>query len=230
MTDATPESQTPATPAMAMLVTLGTIALISGLLVVLVVEATASRIAENQRIATEKAVFRVLPGAERQRGIVVQDGKLQLLDPTQAEVAELYAAYEAGGKLRGVAIPAAAPGYAGLIHALYGYDPACKCIVGFKVLKSIETPGLGDKIDFDEDFLRNFEALDARLDETGGGLANAIRTVKHGSKIQAWEIDAISGSTVSSKSVGRMLNQSAGRYVPLVEAQLDLLEGAGDGS
>jgi len=77
-----------------------------------------------------------------------------------------------------------------------------------------ETPGLGDKIARDPTFLANFKALDAQLNDAGDGLRHAIVTVKHGTKAQAWQIDAISGATISSKAVGRMLNDSAQRLLP----------------
>ena len=55
-------------------------------------------------------------------------------------------------------LTAAAQGYADVVRVLYGYDPACACIVGMTVLESKETPGLGDKIDTDPDFLLNFKS------------------------------------------------------------------------
>jgi Predicted NADH:ubiquinone oxidoreductase, subunit RnfG len=54
----------PALPSSFSLVsTLGVVAMISGLLVVLVYEYTKPIIAENQRLATERAIFKVLPQA-----------------------------------------------------------------------------------------------------------------------------------------------------------------------
>ena len=61
------------------------------------------------------------------------------------------------------------------------------------------------------------------LNAGGSDLANDIVTVKHGSKRHAWEIDAISGATISSKAVGRALNQSAKRVLPLLAPHLDSL-------
>ena len=55
-------------------------------------------------------------------------------------------------------------------------------------------------------------------------LAHAIVTVKHGNKIEAWQIDAISGATVSSRAVGKALNDSAQLLVPRIQAQLVVFE------
>ena len=208
-----------------MLGVLGGIATLSGLLVVLVFEATAPIIAENQRIRTEQAVFDVVPNAVTKRDFVLTD---QGLVPAGegAVGMTVYAAFDAAGALAGVAFPGSAQGYAGVIDFLFGYDPACQCIVGSRVLKSTETPGLGDKIETDPRFLENFRALDARPNAEGTGLANAIVTVKHGTKSEPWQIDAVSGATISSNAMGRALNQSAQVLVPALARGLDLLRAA----
>ena len=79
-----------------------------------------------------------------------------------------------------------------------------------------ETPGIGDKIITDQSFLKNFEALDVRVNSELTALANAVKVVKHGTKQNAWEIDAIAGATVTSKAVGRGINESAQKLMPLL--------------
>ena len=97
---------------------------------------------------------------------------------------------------------------------LYGYDAKCQCIVGIGVVSMRETPGIGDKIITDQAFLKNFEALDVRVNAEMTALANAVKTVKHGTKQNAWQIDAISGATITSKAVGRGINESAQKLLP----------------
>ena len=224
----TPESevmQQPATPAGPMIRTLMGIAMLSGFLVVLTYQLTKPIIAENQRRAIEAAVFQVIPGAVERRDFVVNDQGLSKVDPEQpAEGTTVYAGYDAEGRLLGIATNASAQGYADQVHLLYGYDPACRCIRGIKVLKLAETPGLGDKIITDRDFVANFEQLDASLSADGSDLANDIVTVKHGSKRHPWEIDAISGATISSKAVGNALNQSAKWMLPKLVPHLDIMQ------
>lgn len=206
-----------------MLRTLGGIAMISGLLVALVYQFTLPIIAENQRVLTEKAVFRVLPGAVGKRDFVVTaDGALSPAGEG-ADGALVYGAYDQDGGLVGVAITGSALGYAGPVNVMFAYDPECACIRGSKVLQSNETPGFGDKLDFDPAFLKNFEALDARLNDGGDALANEIVTVKHGTKTQPWEIDGISGATISSKAMGRAANNAAQRAVPAITRDLAVL-------
>ena len=222
--------QQPTTPAGPMIKTLMGIAMLSGFLVVLTYQLTKPIIAENQRRAIEAAVFQVIPGAVERRDFVVNDQGLNPVDPEQpADGTKVYAGYDAEGQLLGIATNAAAQGYADLIHLLYGYDPSCQCIRGIKVLKLAETPGLGDKIITDENFVANFDQLDASLNADGSGLANDIVTVKHGSKKNPWEIDAISGATISSQAVGKALNHSAKQLLPKVMPSLDKLQqGSGE--
>jgi len=223
----TPEAevmQQPSTPAGPMIRTLMGIAMLSGFLVVLTYQLTKPLIEENQRKAIEAAVFQVIPGAVSRRDFVINESGLVAVTPEQpADGIPLYAGYDSEGHLVGVAAKAAAQGYADMIHLLYGYDPTCQCIRGIKVLKLAETPGLGDRILSDPGFLANFKALDASLSEDAKQLANDIVTVKHGSKQHPWQIDAISGATISSKAVGRALNESAQVVMPKLTAQLEKL-------
>lgn len=224
--------QAPATPSLAMLLTLGLIAAISGLLVATAYEYTAPIIAEKERLATEAAVLRILPGAVAKRDFVIDAaGRLAPVDPASGGANEsaagggglVYAGYDAQGRLQGLAFTGVGSGYAGPVEVLFAYDPERQLIVRSKVLKSTETPGFGDKLDTDPAFLKNLEALDARLDATGQALANPIVTVKNGTKTQPWQIDAITGATLSSRAMGKAANQAAQRAAPAIQRSLALL-------
>ena len=220
----TPENQVPELPSSTKLITtLATVAMISGLLVVLVYEFTKPIIAENQRLATERAIFKVLPTAKSRLTFVVEQDKLILADDkTRGEL--VYAGYDQHNKLVGIAINAAAQGYQDTVKILYGYNPESGCITGFDVLKSTETPGFGTKITTDEGFLANFKCLDAQVNVAQSGLVNTIKTVRHGTKQHDWQIDAISGSTITSNAIGRMLNQSAQALLPVIARNLDIMK------
>jgi electron transport complex protein RnfG len=213
------------TPGFRMIRTLGAIAMLSGLLVVLVFQYTRPIIAENQRIAIEQAVFQVVPGATVRRDWVLTEAGLT--DPG-GNGETIYAAFGADGVLRGVALAAGAQGYQDIVKLLYGYDPECQCVRGIKILKMTETPGLGDKIAFDPAFLANFEALDGRLNDAGDGLANAIVAVKHGKKEHDWQVDAIAGATISSVAVANAINRSLQRAAPLLQRELARIRSQAD--
>jgi electron transport complex protein RnfG len=184
---------------------LGIISLVSGVLLSLGYEFSKPYVARNEKIAVEASVFTVLKGAVRSENLVLAEGGPRAA--AEGEKAELYAGYREDGSLVGYAIPAAARGYADVVQVLYGYDPAVKKIIGMTVLKSNETPGLGDKIAKDAAFQENFRALDASEPAR-------IETVKNGKKVQPCQIDGISGATVSSKAVGKALRESATAVLP----------------
>jgi len=217
--------QPPRVAAARLIQVLAGIAMLSGFLVALAYQVTRPVIDENQRLATERAVLQVVPGASAFREFRLGETGLLAGDAATDSI-PVYAGYRPDGSLAGVALKGSAMGYADRIHLLYGYDPACRCVRGFKVLKMVETPGLGDKIIRDAGFLANFTALDARLNEDGTALANPIVTVKHGRKQHDWEIDAISGATISSVAVGKAINASADRDLPRLLPDLDQLDAA----
>lgn len=218
---------------LAMIITLGGVAMLSGLLVVLTWQLTLAPIQENQRIMIEKAIFQVIPGAQQRQSYMLTENGLEQFNAQEKKTRKkgaaksalkFYAAYDAHGQLKGIAAESAAQGYADMVRLLYGYDPQCQCIRGFSIIKMAETPGLGDKILVDESFLNNFNALDASLSYDKKTLRNPIITVKHGSKSNPWEIDAISGATITSKAVGKAINQGAGQLLPKLYPYLQQLQ------
>lgn len=219
-----PEIMQPApTPAFKMLRTLGLVATMSGLLVVMAFRITEPMIEKNKQELIERAMFKVIPGSVARRDFVVQDGNVKSFE-AGSEGTVLYAGYDENNKLKGLAMETAAPGYQDVIRILYGYDPYCQCIRGIEVLKMAETPGIGDKIIKDENFVANFDALDASLNTEGNALANPIVAVKAGSKTEQWQIDSISGATISSKAVAKMLDQSSQQMAPIIQKHLSQLE------
>lgn len=138
----------------------------------------------------------------------------------------VHAGYDEHHHLVGVAIEAAGMGYQDMIHILYGYAPAADAVVGFQVLESKETPGLGDKIATSDAFLQNFQSLDVRLDAQGVAVQNPVTFVKPGEKRNAWEVDGITGATISSRAVAQILRESTRLWIPRLEAQLPVLENA----
>lgn len=218
-----PNEVPPLPSSFSLISTLGVVAMLSGLLVVLVYEYTKPIIAENQRIATERAIFKVLPNATSRLTFVISEGKIKLADD-KAKGELIYAGYDANKQFVGMALNAAEQGYQDIVKLLYGYQPETGCITGYDVLKSTETPGFGTKITSDEAFLSNFNCLDAKVNPEQTGLINVIKTVRHGTKKNPWEIDAISGSTITSNAVGRMFNQSGQFLHPIIAKNLTLLK------
>ncbi len=193
------------------------IGVMCALLIVSTFEITFPIIAKNKAEALEKAIFRVLPGmAEKKTFVIGEQNIISEFDeaPTDAQI--IYAGYNERGELVGMVIEASGQGFADVLRILYGYDPAKEAVVGFYVLESKETPGLGDKIEKDPAFLANFEALDVSLNEEKSALRNAVVPVKKGRKVNAWEVDGITGATISSRAIGKIIGESTSTIVPLI--------------
>lgn len=193
MTDV-PAQPPPASP-LRLISTLGLIAILSGLLVVSTYQATKPMILANQQAALERAVFGVLPGAVSREDVTLPDGTV------------VMAGRDAEGRLVGFALEGAARGYQDVVRILYGFDPVRQVVIGMTVLQSTETPGLGDRILRDPVFHANFEALD---------VSREVEVVKDGTKTQPWQIDGISGATVSSQAIGRAIQSGAALRAEIV--------------
>lgn len=195
---------------------MGIVSLLCGVLIVGTEINTRGRIRRNQEIIMRESVAQLLPGIEKQIIYGIQpSGDLKILANAEAPGPRLFAGYDASGKFLGVVIEAGERGYADVISAMYAYAPDTQTITGFQVVDMKETPGLGSRISTDPSFLENFKSLDA---------THPITTVKHGAKKNPWEIDAISGATVSSRAVGRMLQKSVQDAAPVVLRNLDRIK------
>ena len=207
-----------------MILALTLISVLSGMAVVMVYLYTKPIIDENKRRAIEAAVLTVIPDAVSYATLVIDGNSVlpaaEVKNPQQL----FYAGYDKNKQAIGLAAPANAQGYADKVYIIYGYRFDCECITGIKVIKHAETPGLGDKVITDKAFVANFDALDASLNSDGSALQNLIITVKHGTRHNPWEIDAISGATITSRAIGKALQLSTARMIPQVVKFQSLLE------
>jgi len=204
------------TPTAKMIQMLGAVSLLCGLLIVGTNLATHDRIRSNTEVIMKESIGQLLPGIDKQVVYRIEpSGELTLLQGLEGEGQRMFAGFDASGKFLGVVLEANGRGYADVIVAMYAYQPDTKTITGFKVVEMHETPGLGDRIGSDPGFNENFKALDA---------SKPIAAVKHGTKKNPWEIDALSGATISSRAVGRMLQKSMEEQGPVVAKNLDRIK------
>ncbi|MGB5170600.1 MAG: FMN-binding protein [Eudoraea sp.] len=192
------------------------IGIISALLIVLAFELTLPRVQKLKAEALEKAIFKVLPGTVSTQAFGINTkGEFIAIENNDKPASTYYAGYNENEKLVGYAVEAAGQGYADIIRVLYGYNPNKQILIGFQVLESKETPGLGDKIEKEQRFLDNFKALDVSLSNEGQ-LKNKVVTVKQGKKQKPWEIDGITGATISSRAIGNIIGTSTMEVIPLL--------------
>jgi Na+-translocating ferredoxin:NAD+ oxidoreductase subunit G len=176
---------------------------LSGLIIIAIYVATLPTITANKAQELREAVFRVLPGVSQMHKFRY-DGK-QLVNADNGKDGDdtVYAGYDDKGRFIGYAIASEGPGFQDTVSLLFGYLPNSRKMVGMQILDSRETPGLGDKIYKDADFVANFDDL---------ATEPMIVAVKKGHKSKPNEIDAITGATISSKAVVRIMNEGIRRW------------------
>jgi len=177
---------------------------LSGLIIIGIYVATLPTITENKARELREAVFKVLPGVSRMQKLQFVGDRMEIKETGKDDENTLYAGYDSENRFVGYAIASAGPGFQDTIRLLYGYLPDERKVVGMEILESRETPGLGDKIYKDAAFVANFDDL---------AVDPQIVAVKKGTKTEPNQIDAITGATISSKAVVRIINEGNGRWL-----------------
>jgi electron transport complex protein RnfG len=197
--------------------TLAVAGALAGLLIVLVNLHTKPIIDEYRAEQLRLAVYEVLPGVANYRTLYRVDDVLVSEVPAGAKESDFrqaYVGYDEDGELVGAAVSRGESGFADVVLVIFGFEPDTGILLGKKVLESKETPGLGDKIFKDLDFVQQFfdrpqTPLTAVKEGTGKGLPG--------------EIDAITGATISSKVVVSIINNGVADWRPLLQ-QADLAQ------
>lgn len=186
------------------------------LVIVFVFQTTAARIRENQERFLAAAISDVLPASRSTTAVGVGEDS-RLVTIVESIALPVFLSFDEQNELVGAVVTAEGMGYQDNIRVLYAYSFDSRAIVGFKILDSKETPGLGDRVEIEPHFIANFDALDVRLNSVGDGLDNPIVTVKQGEKTNPWQIDGITGATITSEAIGMLLNDSANLWIPVLE-------------
>ena len=193
-----------------LILTLGGAGMLAGLLIVGVYHATLPAIEAHRAARLAAAVEEVLGAPDSFRTLYLVDGELQADLPADTDPGPLervYPGYRADGSLIGYAVEGAKPGFQDVIDVLFGYDPRTGTVLGMSVLRHMETPGLGDKIITDREWVRQFEGAEPPLVDTKPGEAE-----------EPQEIDMITGATISARTVVLAINEAVERWQPILEA------------
>ena len=194
------------------------IGVICAVLLVIAFKTTAPVIAKKNEVYLQQSISAIFPNAVKNVPYrQTQTGDFQ----EQQKSGDLYAVYDVQQQLLGFAIRAQGMGYQDTIQLLYGYSPRQQAVVGMKILNSRETPGLGDRTGKDPQFLQNFEQLSVALAADGQHLLHTIVSVKAGTKTKPWQIDSISGATISSRAVTDILRTSTEHWIPALAMHLE---------
>jgi len=166
-----------------MLITLTAIGIISGGILSQISGWAAPKIEAHAKAATEKAIFLVQPDAKSYEK--VEDVNF-----------ELYKVFNQQNEAIGYSLPYEGNGFQGKIRMMVGIKNDLKELVGIEILEQSETPGLGTKVT-EEPFRNQFVKLiaDPQVNWVKGALPSNPN-----------EIQAITGATISSKSVVAIIN------------------------
>ena len=202
-----------------LIITLGIAGFVSGLVMAGAYLFTKPMIEANKQASIEKAIFKVLPKCTSYKTLQLKNGQLSAFDPKtkkpsgKEEAPKLvYQGFDSLQASTGFAVLGSEIGFADVITILIGYEPQNKNIIGYEVLECKETPGLGDKIFKDADFLKNFVELPIKPE---------IGFAKKGEKQSANQVEAITGATISSKAVIRLLNKAMNEWETPIDQYLN---------
>ena len=184
---------------------------IAGLLIVSAYTLTLPRIERHQGEVMEAAVKEVLKAPARYDTLYLSNGALVKRVPAGSDAKKLekvYLGYDAAGKRTGFAVSAAENGFQDLVTLMFGYDAAAHRLIAMKVIGNKETPGLGNKIETDSVFVNGFVNAAAPI--------NGVK--KDRGKSTANDVVIITGATISSRAVIRIIDNAIARWQPLMDA------------
>lgn len=166
-----------------MMITLGVIGIVSGGFLFGINDWAAPKIEFHRVEETKAAIFEVVPSA----------ANYEKIQPSPFEV---FKVFDKNKKQIGYALPYEGNGFQGKIRLMLGISSDLKTLTGLKILEQLETPGLGAKV-ADEPFTGQFSNLSA---------VPQVNYVKGKKPENPNEIQAITGATISSKSVVFIVN------------------------
>lgn len=210
MTSAPPVNakEVPAWRLLAMMTTAGAVA---GLLIVTSYQVTLPRIERHKGEVMRAAVQEVLKAPTSFDTLYLHGGALVKTLPagtSEKGLERVYLGHDASGKRVGFAVSATENGFQDPVTVMFGYDAATHSLLAMRVISNRETPGLGDLIEKDTAFVNGF--VKAAVPLTG---------VKPGAgKGRPEEVDMITGATISSRAVIRIINNAVVRWQPLMDA------------
>jgi electron transport complex protein RnfG len=194
-----------------LILTLAGAGALAGAILVFVFLWSQPKILAHRAMVLQEAVHEVLKGPDHFESVFVLDGALTTEVPEGVDTLKLdkvYLGYDAAGNPVGFALEAEGFGFQDIVALIFGYDPATRQVLGMKVLDNKETPGLGDKIVKDSAFVAEFNGVEAPL----------LGVKPDRNTGQPDQVDMITGATISSKAVIRIINDRVAQLKDLLAA------------
>ena len=206
---APPENiKAPEVSSLKLLATLALAGAAAGLLVVAVYKATLPTREKYEAAKVETSVREVLKSPARWDTLYLKNGALSRLPAAEGkDLPKAYVGFDASGRKVGAAVTAQEPGFQEEVLLMIGFEMPDGKLIGFKVLEQKETPGLGDKIERDTSFTSQF-----------AGRVAPLKGVKSRNGDTPNEVQTITGATISSRAVIRIINHALEKWQPLLAA------------
>jgi len=141
------------------------------------------KIEENEKRAINEAIYKIEPKTKSIKILSIKDELI-------------YKIFDSNKKLLGYAFLAEGQGYQGKIKIMCGVDKDFEKILGIEIIESVETPGLGGRIN-EAWFKDQFKNL----------IFSPCITYTKTKPEKKNEIQAITGATISSRAVVNILNK-----------------------
>jgi electron transport complex protein RnfG len=181
---------------------LGLFAVLGTALVAVTFDVTEEPIADSQRKALLKSLHELVPAALHDNDIFTD--VLMINDPamgTNKDVA-VYRARKGNNNIAAVISPLAPDGYSGNIFLLVGIDYS-GTLLGVRVVKHRETPGLGDAIEKQRsDWIDQFDGK-----SLSSPTADGWKVKKDGG-----EFDQLTGATITPRAVVAAVKRTLDYY------------------
>jgi len=210
MTAGAPRAAAKDAPSWKLLLLMTTAGGLAGLLIVTAYQATLPRIERHKGEVVQAAVREVLAGPASFDTLYDYHGALAKVLPAGTStkgLERIFLGHDAAGKRVGFALSGTENGFQDPVTVMVGYDAQARRLIAMKVISNKETPGLGNKIESDSAFVHGF--VNAKAPLAG---------VKERGKNGPNDVVMITGATISSRAVIRIINHSISRWQPLMDA------------
>jgi len=180
---------------------------------------TQPRIDAHQALLTDAAVREVLKQPDHFTTLYVSGQRISDHAPAGVDPAKqerVYLGFDGAGRAVGFAVSASGPGFQDNVKLIFGYDPATDRLTGMKLIDQRETPGIGDRVEKDLDFVKEFVGPKTPIEgvKVGRGAGNPHA------------VDMITGATISSRAVITMINKRLAALEPALKAYMQRQGGA----
>lgn len=184
---------------------------VAGLLIVTAYQATLPRIEQHKSEVERAAVQEVLKAPASFDTLYLYRGALVKRLPAGTDAKGLdriYLGHDASGTRVGFALSATENGFQDPVTVMFGYDASAHAVIAMKVIANKETPGLGNKIESDSAFIGGFV----------GAVAPLEGVKQDRGKSRPNDVIMITGATISSRAVIRIINDAIARWQPFMDA------------